>query len=95
MPVFFRWAPKGTEVPYIVYFWENEDNFGADDLVYQRVANVEIRVYSNSPAEEIGAALDAENIYWQASSEYDDTEQLYTTIYTFTAIETTEEINNG
>lgn len=73
------------EPPYFAFFYPNSDNFGADNVVYQKINSVSIELYSKTPDFEaetqIESVLDANHIYWEKDSVFLDSEQLYETIY--------------
>lgn len=91
--VFFDHAPLGTAVPYLTYTWEYNNNFGADDKVYQRIASITVQHYHNdySDGSNLKAALDAAGIFWECESDYDSNENLYIDTYTMEVIENGEE----
>ena len=79
--------PEGEApaMPYLVYFEESSDNFGADNRVYfhrKRVA-VELMTKTKDPYAEgaVEAALDAADIYWEKTETHLDDEDAYEVIY--------------
>jgi hypothetical protein len=71
--------------PYIVYLFSHSENFGADDKVYRQVPNYQVELYTKSkdPSAEalIEDLLDANDIYWEKSETYIESEGLYQVLY--------------
>lgn len=46
---------KAPQLPFICFFVENSDNFGADNIVYHEINTVAIELYTKykSPADEL------------------------------------------
>ena len=79
--------PEGQApaMPYLVFFEESSDNFGADNRVYfhrKRVA-VELMTKTKDPDAEgaVEAALDAADIYWEKTETHLDDEDAYEVVY--------------
>lgn len=79
--------PEGEApaMPYLVYFEESSDNFGADNRVYfnrNRVA-VELMTKTKDPDAEgaVEAALDAADIFWNKTETHLDDEDAYEVVY--------------
>jgi len=85
--VVYRAWPVGESpgLPFIVYFVEGSDNFGADDLVYKGINRVRIELYSQNKDTTseglIEALLDSKYIYWEKDETYIDDERCYEIIY--------------
>ena len=96
-PTYYYQAPIGTKCPFITYQTSNDNNFGADNRVYQRVMSVIIMAYAlttqMSIFSEIEEALD--DIYWQSSDSINESERLIIRTYNIEVIETSEEEENG
>lgn len=86
---YYNFAPVGAELPYMVYTWQHNDNFGADGKVYQKVASVEISLYSDDPgtAESVEDALDDLGVFWQAADNYEVSDKVYLTVFNFEEVE--------
>lgn len=84
-PTYYSHAPIGTALPFITYLANHENNFGADNKVYQIITDVTITAYMTAEdldiEDSINAALDDAGIYWTSSTDYDREQKLYTTIY--------------
>ncbi len=85
VPAWYQHAPIGTALPFATYLTDHNNNFGADDKVYQKVTGVTITLYMGEDdlalEDSLNDALDAADIYWTSSTDYDDDQKLYTTIY--------------
>lgn len=79
--------PEGEapQLPFICYFVENSDNFGADNEVYFEVNRIAIELYTKykSPADEtlVENALKANSIYWEKEETYLSDERCFEVIY--------------
>lgn len=84
-PTYYSHAPLGTYLPFITYITDHDNNFGADNMVYKQVTGVTITLYMSENdlnlEDMINNALDDAGIYWTSSSDYDESQKLYTTIY--------------
>lgn len=88
--VAYRAFPEGAapELPFIVYYVENSDNFLADGKVYLQKNEVVIELYTQNKdvASEalLEAALDGAFVPWQKYEEYIDSEHMYQISYEIT-----------
>lgn len=77
---------EAPPMPYLVYFEEGSDNFGADNKVYHysRQVSVELLTKTKDPTAEgaVEAALDAADIYWEKTGTHLDDEDAFEVIYT-------------
>lgn len=90
LPVTYRKWAKGQvpDLPYIIYYADNTDNFKADNRVYKKVQNVSIELYSNkkNTREEmkIEAILDENKFEWDAYEQELETEKMFEVLYEIT-----------
>lgn len=86
---YYNRAPVGTAIPYIVYNWTHPNNFPADDVVYERIASIEIQCYSDTPetAEQINDALDDLGVYWTSDGAFEVSDGAYLTTYTMEVLD--------
>lgn len=88
MPVGYHHWDKPPALPYILYYFEDSDNFGADNKVYLAINNYTIELYSGlkDPAKEalIEAALTANDIYFEKLEAWIESESLYQVSYSVT-----------
>ena len=71
--------------PYIVYLFSYSSNFGADNKVYDAEKNFQVELYTKTkdPTSEalIEGLFDANEIYWDKTETYIDSEGLYQVLY--------------
>lgn len=76
---------EAPEMPYLVYFEDSSDNFGADNKVYhhRKQISVELMTREKDPNAEVAveAAFDANYIYWEKAETHLDDEDAYEVIY--------------
>lgn len=76
---------EAPPMPYLVFFEEGSDNFGADNKVYHhsRQVSVELLTKTKDPTAEgnVEAALDAADIYWEKTETHLDDEDAFEVIY--------------
>lgn len=83
----YRFFPreKVPELPYIVYLETSTDNFSADNIVYHKIQNVDIELYTKNKdmisEEAVETLLNANSIFWEKSEDYLDSEQMYMITY--------------
>lgn len=84
-PTFYNQAPIGTGLPFITYKTDHDNNFGADNRVYKEITGVTVTLYMGagdlSTEERLNAAFNDEEIFWVSSSDYDEDQKLFTTVY--------------
>ena len=84
-PAHYHHAPKGTKLPFITYTSSHDNNFSADDKVYQLVTSITVVLYlgvNDLPVEDsLNRALDDADLYWVSSPDYDNDQKLFTITY--------------
>lgn len=79
--------PEGEApaMPFLTYFENSSDNFGADNKVYHHRKRISVELYTktkDTAAEDaVEAALDAAGIYWEKTSTHLDDEDAFEVIY--------------
>lgn len=79
--------PEGEAppMPYICYFEEASDNFGADNVVYHPVKQISVELLTRNKdpeAEEaVEAALTGAGIFWNKTETHLDDEDAFEVIY--------------
>ena len=72
-------------LPYTVFYYPNTNNFAADDQVYTKVETVNLELYTANKdftAESaVESVLNANNIVWQKTEAYLDSEHMYEVLY--------------
>lgn len=85
LPVVYHHFTSPPEPPYIVYLFAYSSNFGADNKVHSQADNYQVELYTKTkdPASEklIEDLLDANDIYWDKTETYIDSEDLYQVLY--------------
>lgn len=84
---FWSWpVGQAPELPYLVYFQDGTDNFGADNVVYYSAKTVFVELLTKTrdlTAEaNVEAALAANDIYWTKTLTHLDDEDAFEVIYT-------------
>ena len=78
---------ESPDPPFICYLLPESDNFSADSKVYLKVSVVHIELYTDekSPATEqlLEDVLDAQDIFYEKSEIWIESEKLYEVPYTF------------
>ena len=89
---FYGKAPMGQALPYAVYTWDHDNNFPADDVVYQPVATITVNLYAVDPAIEsaVDAKLTEMGLFWTSTSSFELDDDAYLTIYTMEEFEDEE-----
>ena len=83
--VHYDHAPVGTKVPYVTYTCHADNNFFADDKVYQKIRSMRAVLYSTKKDEKletlIESALDEAEIPWNMTAEFENEQKVFMTIY--------------
>lgn len=76
--------------PFICYHSPKSDNFGADGVVYQKLQDIRIELYTDKKdlavEEKIEDIFDKYDIFYNKSETWIASEKLYETIYQFEII---------
>lgn len=85
LPVAYHHFTSPPTPPYIVYLFSYSSNFGADNKVYNGEKNYQVELYTKTkdPASEalIEGLFDANDIFWDKTETYIDSEDLYQILY--------------
>ena len=85
LPVAYGHFKEPPAPPYLVYLFSFSLNFGADNKVYERGNNYQVELYSNKKDLEsealVESVLDTNDIYWDKTETYIDSEGLYQVLY--------------
>lgn len=86
---------ESPDPPFLLFLYPGSDNFAADGIVYHRITEVHLELYTDEKNPEVEAkvekALDAAGIFYNKSEVYIDSEKLYEVLYRFE----TEGINHA
>lgn len=76
---------QAPSLPYVIYYYPNSDNFGADNYVYQKIQTLNIEVYTKDKdfaiEKQVEDVLDEHLIFWNKSESYITSENMYEVIY--------------
>jgi hypothetical protein len=71
--------------PFVVYLFPGTNNFGADNVVYKSINELDIELYSDkkdiASEKKIEAVLREHGFFYEKSETYIETEKLYEVIY--------------
>ena len=85
LPVAYHHFTSPPSPPYIVYLFSYNTNFGADNKVYAAAKNFQVELYAKAKdlASEklIENLFNANDIYWDKTETYIDSEDLYQVLY--------------
>jgi hypothetical protein len=85
LPVAYHHFVSPPAPPYIVYLFSYSSNFGADNKVHSQADNYQVELYTKTkdPASEklIEDLFDANDIYWEKTETYIESEGLYQVLY--------------
>lgn len=84
-PVAYSHFSSTPSIPFITYVEIDSSNFHADNKSYKKIRNINVELYTNKKdlqAEEtLEALLDANDLPYQTSEAYIESEQLFQRIY--------------
>lgn len=85
LPVSYRFFKSPPTPPYIIYLFSYSDNFGADNKVYSKEDNYQVELYSTekdlASEKKIEDLFDSNDIYYDKTETYIDSEGLYEVLY--------------
>lgn len=88
LPVVYRAWEEPPDLPYLVYFETNTDNFGADNSVYLARRNCIIELYSDRKdmgvEGAVETALSAHDLFFNKTETWIADERLFLAAYTVT-----------
>lgn len=78
---------KDLKPPFICYHFPSSNNFSADNIAYYKKTGVQIELYTRKKdikaEEKVEKVIDENNIFYNKSNAYIDTEDLFYTVYNF------------
>lgn len=86
-PVAYQHFPEtdAPTMPFICYAVVGTNNFGADGIVYEKGAMLQVQLFTKTKDEAAEATLEAvfedNRIYWENTAEYNEDELCYRVIY--------------
>lgn len=87
LPIAYYQYPVGQapQLPYLVYYYPQSVNFGADNKVYQKANQLNIELYSKQKSfeleERIENVLDEFEIFYNKIESYIESEEMYEVLY--------------
>lgn len=86
LPVAYYAFPEGAvpALPFIVYYYPNSNNFGADNAVYQQIEALNVELYSKDKDFTLEATVEAALAsigFWQKSEAFITSEGMYEVLY--------------
>ena len=76
---------QAPPMPYITFFENESDNFGADNKVFHHFKRISVELLTKTKTptaeEAVEAALDANDIYWEKTETHLDDEDAFEVIY--------------
>ncbi|WP_099329106.1 hypothetical protein [Clostridium paraputrificum] len=84
-PVKYSHFEKPVKVPYITYINSNTNNFIADNIVYKKISDVQIELYTRKKdlgvEEKLEKLLDENELAYETSEVWIEEERLFQKIY--------------
>ena len=78
---------ESPEPPFLCYLLPGSDNFVADGVVYHRISQVHIELYTDSKdsavEEKVTAVLDRHGIFYDQTETWIESEKLYEVLFSF------------
>lgn len=88
---------QAPALPYIVFYYPDYDDLGADNINYQTIANLNIELYTQNKdfTQEyaVEEALQQAGLFFRKSESYLESEQMYEVLYEIQLVITKGEIN--
>ena len=85
LPVAYHHFTSAPNPPYVVYLFAYSSNLGADDRVCEKFKNFQVELYT--PKKDLASEkliedmFNANDIYWEKTETYIDSEGLYQVLY--------------
>lgn len=87
LPLAYHHFAEGEshEPPFVVFLYPRGDNFAADGVVYYKINQLDIEVYTDLKdpelEEKVEAVLDRHGIFYHKSENWIESEKLYEILY--------------
>lgn len=76
---------EAPDLPYIVFYFPNDNSFVADSKVFQKIAHLNVELYTNEKDFDIEAqleqVLDQNGFVYTRAESYLDSEKMYEVLY--------------
>lgn len=85
LPVSYHHFKETPSLPYIVFLRVNDSNINADDIVYFKLKNYQVELYTDIKneilEEKIETIFDEHEICYETSEEWIESEEMYQIVY--------------
>lgn len=86
--IYHHWEPGNVPpLPYLVFWYDERNDFIADNTVYQKIVSVTLELYSSRKEfraeERVEYVLEANNIVYEKSETYIASEKILEQVYEF------------
>ena len=87
LPCAYRFFPekKVPPLPFIVFYYPNNDDFSADNINYVPILNLNVELYTKSKdielEDSVEAVLTENDFYFEKTESYLPTEHMYEVLY--------------
>ena len=72
-------------LPYMVFYYPNTENFGADDVVYAHISALNVELYTKNKDFQTEQAVESvfvsHGLFWDKSESYLDSEHMHEVLY--------------
>ena len=76
---------QAPDLPYIVFYYPDYDDLGADNINYQTIANLNIELYTANKdfatESSVETALNSKGLFFRKSETYIEDEHMYEVLY--------------
>lgn len=87
IPFAYRQFTEKTAVsePFLVWYFDNSDNFSADNIVYSRIYELNLELYTGEKdfalEEQIENILTDMGLFWEKEEQWIESEKLFEVLY--------------
>jgi len=87
LPFTYYSYPVGEvpNLPYMVFYYPNTENFGADDVVYAHISVLNVELYTKNKdfqtERAVESVFESHGLFWDKSESYLDSEHMYEVLY--------------
>lgn len=72
-------------LPYMVFYYPDTNNFGADDKVYAHISALNVELYTKNKdfqtEQAVEAVFESHGLFWNKSESFLDSENMYEVLY--------------
>ena len=88
LPVtYYEWKEEDyiPPLPYLVFYFPSSDNFGADNIVYKNIEQLNVELYSKNKdfalEKRVEKVLNDNRLFWQKQESFIEDENMYEVLY--------------